>query len=65
MLYTTAQRFAWIAECRNTVRELMSTFQAPRAIAKQLQGMVSSGATLAACSAVAAASLELRSQVGH
>lgn len=57
--------FDWIAECRNTVKQIARSFDVPRAIAKEIQGMVARGATHRDCEAVAAASWELRSQIGN
>ena len=65
MLFTCPARFAWIAECRNTIRELTATFMAPRTIAKELQLAIANGATLADCNAIATASYELRNQLGN
>lgn len=64
MIFVNTSRFAWIAECRNTIRELCSTFNAPRAIAKELQKMIASGATAADCNAIAEQSYILRYQIG-
>lgn len=57
-------RFAWLASARNTIKELQSTFQAPKAIAKELQNMIAHGCTAEQCNAIAGASWMLRQQVG-
>lgn len=64
MTFVSPSRFAWIAEYRNTMRELCSTFNAPRAIAKELQQMIACGATAADCNAIAEQSYILRNQIG-
>lgn len=62
--FISTQRFAWLATARNTINELQITFQAPEAIAKELQGMITRGAGAKECNAVASASLMLREQIG-
>lgn len=62
--FISAPRFAWLATARNTIKELQSTFQAPRAIAKELQEMITRGASAEQCNAIASASLMLREQIG-
>ena len=64
MSFVNTSRFAWIAGYSNTIREICSTFHAPRAIAKELQRMIASGATAADCNAIAEQSYILRRQIG-
>lgn len=62
--FISTARFAWIATARNTIKELQSTFNAPKAIAVELQGMIASGKNVNECNDYATASFMLREQVG-
>ena len=65
MKFISPARFAWLVEFRNTVKELRATFNAPTAIARELQSMIARGADVEQCNQFAAASYELRAQSGN
>lgn len=65
MTFISPARFAWLAECRNTIKELRATFCAPTAIARELQSMIARGASADQCNMIASASHELRNQIGN
>lgn len=64
MIFITAMRFSWMAECRNTVREICSTFNVSRAVAQDMQQMIATGASAKDCNAIAAAAYLLCNQIG-
>lgn len=64
MTFITAMRFSWMAECRNTVREICSTFNVSRAVAQDMQRLIATGASAEDCNAIATAAHLLCNQAG-
>ena len=64
MIFITVMRFSWMAECRNTVREICSTFNVSRAVAQDMQQLIATGASAADCNAIATQAYMLCNQVG-
>lgn len=56
--------FNAMVEFRNTVRNIQSIYNVPRAIAKQIQDVAGRYQSQKACEEIVSASLELRTQVG-
>lgn len=57
-------RFNWLASCRNTIREIVGTWNVPRVIAGDIQKAIAFGCTELEVNSIAKASRELRNQVG-
>ena len=64
MIFITAMRFSWMAECRNNLREIRSTFNVSRAVAQDMQKMIANGASAKDCNAIAMQAYLLCNQVG-
>ena len=61
---TTLDHFVIAANHRNTVKQWKSWFNVPRAIAQQIQNIVTFGGTRKDAEAIAKAHYELTSQIG-
>lgn len=64
MTFINAMRFSWLAEYRNTVREICNTFNVSRAVAQDMQRLIATGASAADCNAIATQVYMLCNQVG-